>query len=54
VQGLRGDDVTYMKVSAGCKSFDAYSGPDGDNVRFSFDAKVILLTVPLLLARFLN
>ena len=40
VQGLRGENKNYVRTSAGCKSFDAYSGPDSDSVRFSFDAKV--------------
>ncbi|ELT96258.1 hypothetical protein CAPTEDRAFT_179825 [Capitella teleta] len=41
VSGLQGDDPRYLRVSAGCKHFDAHGGPDTIPVRkFGFDAKI--------------
>ncbi|XP_070191061.1 uncharacterized protein [Littorina saxatilis] len=41
VKGLQGNDLRYVRASAGCKHFDAYGGPDNNPVlRTSFDAVV--------------
>ncbi|XP_064628151.1 uncharacterized protein LOC135487892 isoform X2 [Lineus longissimus] len=40
VHGLQGDHQRYIKANAGCKHFDAHSGPENIPVsRLSFDAK---------------
>ena len=42
VQGLQGNHPRYVRVSSGCKAFDAYNGPENIPVpRFTFNAKVI-------------
>ncbi|ESP01987.1 hypothetical protein LOTGIDRAFT_157123 [Lottia gigantea] len=38
VEGLQGDHPRYLLVSSGCKSFDAYAGPEKN--RLAFDAKI--------------
>jgi len=41
VRGLQGDDPRYVEVNAGCKHFDAHSGPESNPVdRMQFDAVV--------------
>ncbi|XP_064628150.1 uncharacterized protein LOC135487892 isoform X1 [Lineus longissimus] len=43
VHGLQGDHQRYIKANAGCKHFDAHSGPENIPVsRLSFDAKVTM------------
>ena len=44
VRGLQGDHDRYIMTNAGCKHFDAYSGPENiPESRHSFNAKVLRL-----------